>query len=146
VGEPRESRHISEWVDCPADVVYEWASDPAHLPEWAHGLGNAVDCVGDEWFVASPMGRVGFAFVPRNELGVLDHRVTLPSGEAFYNPMRVVPDGTGCEVVFTLRREAGMSDADFERDAALVGADLATLKHVLESRDARPNSPTSSAQ
>jgi hypothetical protein len=51
----------------------------AHLPEWAPGLGNAVECVGDEWFVTTPMGRVGFAFVPRNELGVLDHRVTLRS-------------------------------------------------------------------
>jgi hypothetical protein len=69
---------------------------------------------------------------------VLDHRVTLPSGEAFYNPMRVVPDGNGCEVVFTLRRQVGMSDDDFERDAAAVRADLATLKHVLESRDASP--------
>jgi len=138
VGEARESRHISEWVDCSADVVYEYASDPAHLPEWALGLGNAVERVGDEWFVGTPMGRVGFAFVPRNELGVLDHRVTLPSGEAFYNPMRVVPDGNGCEVVFTVRRQVGMSDDDFERDAAAVRADLATLKHVLESRDASP--------
>jgi hypothetical protein len=94
--------------------------------------------VGEEWFVATPMGRAGFAFAPRNELGVLDHRVTLASGEAFYNPMRVVPDGAGCEVVFTVRRQAGMSDDDFERDAAAVRADLATLKHVLESGNASP--------
>ncbi len=80
------------------------------------------------------MRRVGFAFVPRNQFGVLDCHVTLPSGEAFYDPMRVFPDGNGCEVVFALRREAGMSDEDFERDAAAVIADLATLKHVLESR------------
>jgi hypothetical protein len=136
-GVARESRHISEWVDCAADVVYDYASDPAHLPEWAHGLGNAVERVGDEWFVATGMGRVGFAFVPRNELGVLDHRVTLPSGETFYNPMRVVPDRDGCEVVFTLRREAGMSDDDFERDAATVKADLVTLRQLLESRRPR---------
>ena len=136
MGEARESRHISEWVDRPADVVYEYASDPVHLPEWAPGLGNAVERIGNEWFVTTPMGRVGFAFVAPNELGVLDHHVTLPSGEAFYNPMRVVPGGNSCEVVFTLRRQAGMSDEDFERDAAAVKADLATLKHVVESRDA----------
>jgi hypothetical protein len=134
VGEARETRHISEWVDCAAEVVYDYASDPEHLPEWAPGLGNAVERVGGEWFVATSMGRVGFEFVPRNELGVLDHRVTLPSGKVFYNPMRVVPDGDGCEVVFTLRREAEMSDDEFERDAAAVKADLVTLKHVLESQ------------
>jgi hypothetical protein len=32
------------------------------------------------------------AFVPRNEYGVLDHEVTLPSGESVHNPMRVIAD------------------------------------------------------
>jgi hypothetical protein len=43
------------------------------------------------------MGRVGFAFAERNEYGVLDHEVTLPSGEVLYNPMRVVPDGSAAK-------------------------------------------------
>jgi hypothetical protein len=80
----RESRHISECVDCSAEVAYEFASDPSHLPAWAPGLGSAVERVGDEWFVETPMGRVTFAFAPRNDFGVLDHEVTLPSGEVFY--------------------------------------------------------------
>lgn len=130
----RESRHICERIDCSPQAVYEFASDPAHLSEWAPGLGSAVERAGDKWFVETPMGRVGFAFAPRNELGVLDHEVTLPSGEAFYNPMRVVPDGDACEVVFTLRRQQGMTDEEFERDAAAVAADLATLKRLPESR------------
>jgi hypothetical protein len=129
----RESRHISEWIDCSARAVYEFASDPAHLPEWAPGLGSAVELVGDEWFVNTPMGRAGVAFAPHNDFGVLDHEVTLQSGEVFYNPMRVVADDRGCEVVFTLRRQQGMTDQDFERDAAAVAADLATLKRLLES-------------
>jgi hypothetical protein len=61
-----------------------------------------------------------------------DHDVTLPSGETVHNPMRVVADGRGCEVVFTLRRRPGMSDEDFVRDADAVSADLTTLKGVLE--------------
>jgi hypothetical protein len=59
--------------------------------------------------------------------------VTFPSGETFYNPMRVISDGEASEVVFTLRKRAGMSDADFERDADAVLADLGTLKRLLES-------------
>ncbi len=78
------------------------------------------------------MGRVTFAFVARNQYGVLDHDVTLPSGEVVYNPMRVVAADDGCEVVFTLRRRPGMSDEDFTRDADAVSADLAALKGVLE--------------
>jgi len=80
------------------------------------------------------MGRVGFAFVPRNEYGVLDHDVTLPSGEVVYNPMRVIADGHDCEVVFTLRRRPGMSDTEFSEDAGAVAADLARLRRILEDR------------
>jgi hypothetical protein len=39
----------------------------------------------------------------RNDFGVLDHVVALPSGESVYNPLRVIPDGEASEVVFTLR-------------------------------------------
>jgi hypothetical protein len=131
-----ESRHISESVDRRADEVYDYASDPANLPQWAPGLGSAVEKVAERWFVATPMGRVGFAFVPRNEYGVLDHDVTLPTGEVVYNPMRVIADGNGCEVVFTLRRRPGMSDEEFARDADAVAADLSRLKRVLEGRRA----------
>src|SRR4051794_18407378 len=66
MGTPRETRQVSEWIDRPTRVVYEFASDPAHLPEWAAGLGGAVERVGDEWFVESPMGRVGLRFAPPN--------------------------------------------------------------------------------
>jgi hypothetical protein len=131
---PSESRHISERIDRPAREVYEYASDPVNLPQWAPGLGSAVENIDGCWFVDSPMGRVGVAFVQRNDFGILDHDVTLPSGEVVYNPMRVIADGDVCEVVFTVRRRPGMSDEDFHRDADAVAADLALLKRVLEGR------------
>jgi Polyketide cyclase / dehydrase and lipid transport len=129
-----ESRHISEWIDRRADEVYGYASDPANLPQWAPGLGTSVEKVDERWLVETSEGRVGFAFVQRNEHGVLDHYVTLPSGEVVYNPMRVIADGSSCEVVFTLRRRPGMSDEDFMADAEAVAADLTRLKRVLEGR------------
>jgi hypothetical protein len=129
-----ESRYISEWIDRPAAEVYEYASDPANLPQWALGLGSSVEKVDDRWFVETSEGRVGFAFAAPNEYGVLDHYVTLASGEVVYNPMRVIADKSGCEVVVTLRRPAGMSDEDFQSDAGAVAADLTRLKHLLERR------------
>ncbi|GAB3662106.1 SRPBCC family protein [Streptomyces sparsus] len=129
-----ESRHLSTYVDRTVNDVYVYASDPANLPAWAHGLGESIEKVEDHWVAEfSPMGRVVITFAPRNELGVLDHVVTLPSGEAVYNPVRVITSGGGSEVVFTLRRRPEMSDAEFERDAGMVAADLARLKELLES-------------
>jgi hypothetical protein len=130
---PAESKHISQSIERPAADVYRYAVDPANLPAWAPGLGSAVENIDGNWFVETPAGPAGFAFVERNELGVLDHEVTLPSGDVIYNPMRVVPDGGGSEVVFTLRRLPGMSNEDFERDAGLVQADLTRLKQLLEA-------------
>jgi hypothetical protein len=129
-----ESLHISERINRPVDEVYAYAVDPANLPEWAPGLGSAVENVDGQWYVETPNGRVGFAFVERNAYGVLDHEVTLPSGEPIYNPMRVVRDGDGCEAVFTLRRLPDMSDEEFERDANAVAADLARLRKIVEAR------------
>lgn len=120
------------WVDRPANVVYDYASMPENLPEWASGLGSSVEQVDGQWMAESPMGRVIVAFAPPNAYGVLDHEVTLPGGEVVHNPMRVIGGDNACEVVFTLRKLPEMSDADFQRDADTVTADLATLKRVLE--------------
>ena len=105
-----EAKHVSEWIDRSAADVYDYVSDPTNIPSWARGLGDSVENVDGRWFVYTPSGRVGVAFVERNPFGVLDHEVTLPSGEAVYVPMRVLADGDGCEVVFTVRRLPDMSD------------------------------------
>jgi hypothetical protein len=126
------SLHISTRIDRPVHEVYDYASDPTNLPMWATGLGGSVESVGGQWVAESPMGRVIIALVPRNEYGILDHEVRLPSGETVYNPMPAIVDGTGCEVVFSLRRSPEMSDQDFARDADTVTADLAKLKQILE--------------
>src|SRR4029077_18268743 len=99
---PRASKQISAWIERPADEVYAFASNPANVPQWAPGLGTSVELVDGRWFVETSDGRVGVAFAERNDFGVLDHEVTLPSGEVIYNPMRVVAVDESCEVIFTL--------------------------------------------
>ena len=130
---PTESRHLTVSVDRPAAAVYEYARDPAHLPAWAAGLAAGIRLDRGEWVADSPMGRVLVRFVPVNEYGVLDHDVVLPDGTTSTNPVRVLADGEGSEVVFTLRRRPGMTDDELDADAAAITADLATLKRVLEA-------------
>lgn len=127
-----ESRHLSVFIDRPVATVYAFASNPANLPRWAPGLGTAVVQQDGDWFVETSEGRVRVRFAPTNEYGVLDHEVLTPSGETVYVPLRAIACGGGCEVVFTLRRSDGMTDAEFDRDTGLVSADLALLKKVLE--------------
>lgn len=127
-----ESRTLSVRIERPAAEVYAFASVPQNLPRWAAGLGGAVTPDGADWRVETPQGALRLRFAAPNACGVLDHGVTLPVGSVVEVPMRVVPNGDGAEVLFTLFRQPAMSDADFARDAGLVAADLATLKRLLE--------------
>lgn len=128
-----KSRHISEYIERSADETYAYVSNPANLPQWAPGLGSSVEETGGQWFAETPEGRARFAFAPHNELGVLDHYLTLDSGEVIYVPMRVIPAEHGSEVIFTLRRRPGMTDAEFQADGDAVTADLGRLRRMLES-------------
>lgn len=126
-----ESRHLSVFINRPATEVYRYAADPNNLPDWAAGLASGIIDQDGRWFADSPMGRIEIRFSPDNAFGVLDHEVITPDGTATYNPMRVMPAGEGCEVIFSVRRR-GMTNAEFERDAAAVSADLHTLARILE--------------
>jgi hypothetical protein len=127
-----EVEHVTVSIDrSPADV-YAFTSQVENVPRWAAGLARGVERVDGEWVGDSPMGRVKIRFARPNDLGVLDHDVVLPSGETVHNPMRVVPNGAGSEVTFTLFRRPGVSDDEFRSDAAAVRKDLDTLKRVLE--------------
>jgi hypothetical protein len=83
----------------------------------------------------SPLGRVVVEFAHDNDLGVLDHTVTLPSGARLANPMRVIPNGSGSEMLFTLIQRQDMTDQQAQEDADLVLSDLHTLRRLLESAE-----------
>lgn len=135
-GSMNMSRHVSVWIEAAPEAVYEFAADPRTWHRWASGLAEGgLRQTPDGWVAESPMGAVTVELAPVNELGVLDHVVRLPSGEAVYNPFRVIPGGIDearCEVLFTLRRRPGTTDGEFESDAATVAADLDRLRRLVE--------------
>lgn len=132
--ESPDSRHLSRIIHRTREDVYAFAADPRNLPLWAEGLaGSDVRREAEAWSMNSPMGRVLVRFTPTNELGVLDHVVTLADGSSTLNPMRVLAWGDeASEVVFTVRR--GTASAEhFAADVEAVAADLDRLRDVLES-------------
>lgn len=48
------------------------------------------------------------------------------------NPLRMLRNDQGSQVVFSIFKAAGVTDDEFEADAALVSADLARLKSLVE--------------
>ncbi len=128
------SRHISRVISISPEHVYEFASDPDNLSKWALGLAKReIVRKGDSLLVESPVGTVIVRFVRRNEYGVIDHDVTLPSGTTVSNFVRVLAHPEGSEIVFTVR-QIELSDEDFDRDCQMVEADLDRLKRLMEQR------------
>ena len=127
-----ESRILSIVIVCPPRKVYEFVSNPENLPRWAAGLCKSVRKSDSGCIADTPQGPVKIRFVEKNDFGVLDHYVKLASGVEVYVPMRVVLNGSGSEVIFTLFKTPGMSDKQFAEDADMVERDLKTLKSILE--------------
>ncbi|MHA7984842.1 SRPBCC family protein [Rathayibacter sp. CAU 1779] len=126
------SRHVSAVIRRSRQQVYNYAADVDNLPAWAAGLTNApITHDGDVLVTESPMGSIRMTFAPRNDFGVLDHWVTLPSGETTYNALRVIDHPDGAEIIFTVR-QLDATDEEFARDAALIAADLDRLRTILE--------------
>ncbi len=127
------SSTLSVSIERPWQEVYAYAADPTNMPRWAAGLGQGFERDGDDWVFREPGGNLArLWFTPPNPFGVLDHDV-LPAGQdPVHVAMRVMPNGDGAEVTFLLIEAPGMSNADYQRDAAAVMKDLQTLKSILE--------------
>lgn len=126
------SRTLSISIDCHPDKVFSFVSNPENLPGWAAGLCKSVSKSDAGWTMETSQGPMKLRFAENNEFGVLDHYVSPGPGIEVYVPMRVLPNGTGSELIFTLFQLPGMPDEKFAEDAGLVTRDLETLKRVLE--------------
>jgi hypothetical protein len=80
------TKHISVSINRSAAQVYEFASNPENLPKWAAGLSGSIKKVNEDWIAEAPMGTVKVKFAEKNQFGVLDHDVTLPSGSKSITP------------------------------------------------------------
>jgi hypothetical protein len=127
-----ESRTITVSIDRDWREVYDFASIPENFQRWAAGLGVRFEQSGEDWIAESPDGlAIRIRFSPPNDFGVLDH-IVFAEGRETRNSMRVVANGTGAEVMFTLLRTPDMTEDAFEADAAAVTRDLNALKTLLE--------------
>lgn len=122
--------HISigrSWRD-----VYAFAAKPENMPLWASGLSSGLEADGDGWITSGTLGNARVRFTPLNDFGVLDHVVIMESGLRVHNALRVVENGDGAEVMFTLLKLHDMSDEQFASDAEWVRKDLEALKKIME--------------
>jgi hypothetical protein len=126
------ARHVSRFIARPPSVVAAFLADYSNLPKWASGLSTGVSEENGILRCASPLGPVEVRFCAGADLGIFDHDVTLPDGRTFHNPLRVLKNDAGSEVVFTLYRLPDVTDDAYDADAATIAGDLERLGALLE--------------
>ena len=127
------SCNLSISINRSVEEAYNFLCVPENFPRWASGLGKSLKRVDGEWIAETPDGPVNVRFTERNEFGILDHWVSPKPGLQIYIPLRVIANGSGCELLFTLFRLPGVTDEQFATDADWVMRDLTTLKNLLEA-------------
>ncbi len=126
-------KNISVSINKPVYQVYQFASNPKNLPSWVEFIKSVTRGAGDIWMAETDLGNLKIEFAPENEYGIIDHKVTLPDNSTVNNPMRIVANGKGSELIFTLFWMPARTEEEFNQDAKLVESDLKKIKRLLES-------------
>lgn len=113
-------------------AVYEFVLNLENFPRWARSTFQSIRQLNGKWVAETAQGSVTIDLTERNNFGILDHYVELPSATVIFAPMRVIRNGEGSEVIFTLFQPVDMPDDKFAEDAKSVEQDLNTLKKLVE--------------
>lgn len=127
-----KSNTISISIKRDHKTVYEFISNLENLPRWASSTFPSIKEINGEWLIDTPQGQNKVKLAERNDFGILDHYVKLPSGVEVYIPMRVVKNNDGSEVMVTVFQTTEMTNEVYEEDLQTVKKDLNHLKTVIE--------------
>ncbi len=118
----------------PCDEVYAFLADPLTFPTWASNLGDDFVQVGEtDWRTTTRNGPTILRFSPPNAYGILDHAVFLAGDEPQTTPMRVVPNGEGSDILYTVVQRGGVPVSAIESEIEWLHSDFGALVSMLES-------------
>jgi uncharacterized protein YndB with AHSA1/START domain len=124
-----ETRTIS--IATPPATVLDLVGDPLQLPRWAPAFAGAVRPAGDDWLVAGAAGEARVAVRVARAQGTVDIvAARRPSEGAF---TRVIPNGDGSELIFTLCFPDGTAEPAIEQQMAVVEDELRAVRSLCEA-------------
>ncbi len=132
---PARSLTKSVTIGRPASDVHQYLADARNWPQWSVVNVLALESSDDPawWQMATRRGPGQLRIRADAATGLLDHDFRDPQA-SWTVPARVVPDGRGAGFLRTLFQPAALDDDEFDRQAALLDTELATLKKILENR------------
>jgi hypothetical protein len=133
-----ETSTVTVTIDAPYEQVARELADAAHHPDWANEFfaGPARPAERDEYIAPVPMmgGDVHFRIDADTERGIFDHYLA-PVGQDYGDPLpvRLIRNGDGADVLWTLSRPPGLPDEQWRIGLASMQRELHNLKARVES-------------
>jgi hypothetical protein len=119
-------------IEALPSTVVAFLADGGNLPRWAVGFAKSVLKDDDQWIVTTGSGDIRVIIDSDRAHGIVDFRMLPAPGVEAIAATRVLPRGTGSEVVFTQFQGPAMPDEVFEKNVQAVSHELKVLKAVLE--------------
>jgi uncharacterized protein YndB with AHSA1/START domain len=122
------TRSIS--IQAPPSAVLDVVADARTLPDWAPGFARSVRPEGSHWIVDTGAGEALIDLAVSRERGTVDIvSVEEPRRGVF---TRVLANGDGSEYLFTQFFPDSATDADVQRQVAVVEGELETVRRLIE--------------
>ena len=113
--------------------VFDYVRVPENQPRWAKNFVRSTNAIGGGRYVMeTPAGPMTYRVEADPNRGTVDFIFDGAQGENIL-PARVVPQGNGSIVTFTITRTPNMDDRAWEAGMRGMDDELAELKRLLES-------------
>jgi RNA recognition motif-containing protein len=113
-----------------AQVLFVWIADPENLAKWHTSFCRSLRKENGSLIADSPRGPVPVRFIRDDRSLVLDLLTEVTEGIELTNAIRILSNGEGSEMVWTLVKPEGISDSVFHEQLRWAGSALQNLRKV----------------
>ena len=123
------------FIEVDPDRVFEYVRVADNQPSWAINFVRSTHPLSDGRYVMqTPAGELIYRIEDDSRCRTVDFIYETPEGEGtMILPARVVPRGRGSVFTFTIHRQPGMGDLEWEEGQRGLDEELAELKKLLEA-------------
>ena len=123
------------FIDADPERVFEYVRVPENQPSWAINFVRSTRPLSDgRYAMQTSAGELIYWIEEDPRCRTVDFVYETPEGEkTMILPTRVVPHGRGSVFTFTIHRQPGMGDIEWEGGQRGLDEELAELKKLLET-------------
>jgi hypothetical protein len=114
-------------IDATPSSVHEFMSAPGNIPRWAPKFATEVHRDGERWIATSARGDAEIVVDSHPSARTVDILSAADRTRGAF--ARVLPNGSGCEVLFTLFFAADASAEAIATQMTIVDEELAAISH-----------------